>query len=71
MKNKALLEIKNKDISELRKAVHEAKGELLKLGLEHSQFKLKNTKSLTIKRKEIAVMQTIIKEKEMHNEKNA
>lgn len=71
MKSKILQEIKNKDIKELRKAVNEAKGELLKLGLDHSQFKLKNTKSLTIKRKEIAIMQTIIKEKEMQNEKNA
>ncbi len=72
MKNKVLQEIKNKEVLELRKAVNEAKTELTKLQLDHAQFKLKNTRSLTHKRKEIAVMQTVLREKEAENNgKNA
>lgn len=67
MKNKVLQEIKNKEIVELRKSVNEAKAELTSMQLEHAQFKLKNTSSLTSKRKEIAVMQTVLREKEAQN----
>ena len=35
--------------------------------LDHKQFKLKNTSSLTTKRHEIAVILTVIKEKEAQN----
>lgn len=68
MKNKTLQEIKNKDITELKKSVHEAKKELLTLSLDHTQFKLKNVRSLFLKRKEIAVMKTILREKEIHGQ---
>ncbi|MDQ5901236.1 MAG: Ribosomal protein [Patescibacteria group bacterium] len=72
MKNKVLQEIKNKEIVELRKAINETKAEIAHLRLDHAQFKLKNTSSLSHKKKEVAVMQTVLTEKEAaKNEKNA
>lgn len=66
MKQKVLSEIKNKDIQELRKMLEEARKELFQLQLDHAQFKLKNTRSIFHKRKEIAIIQTILKEKEAY-----
>lgn len=54
-----------KSEKELIKDLKEAKGALFNLKLEKSQNKLKNTKSLFWKRKEIAWILTILKEKEL------
>lgn len=71
MKLKIREEIKNKDVSELVKALKDARKKLVDSRLEQSQFKLKNTNSLTTLRKEIAVILTILKEKEDAHVKNA
>lgn len=71
MKAKVRQELKNSDILELHKKLSNARARLFEAILEHKQFKLKNTRSLTNLRKEIAVIQTLIKEKEMRHGKNA
>ncbi|MBI5044931.1 MAG: 50S ribosomal protein L29 [Candidatus Levybacteria bacterium] len=71
MKLKAKQETRNMSIEELRKKVDETRKNFSKSMLDHKQFKLKNVRSLTHMRKEIAVMLTVIKEKEMQNGKNA
>lgn len=59
--------IKNKEdgIDELKKRLSDSKEELFKIILDHSQFKLKNTRSIFNTRKEIARIKTIIREKEL------
>ncbi len=71
MKTKLRQEIKNSDVAELRKKLSDARKELSQAMLDHKQFKLKNTSSLTTMRKEIAVILTILKEKEAKNGQNA
>jgi len=71
MKMKMKEEIKNKDMSELVKSLKDARKKLVDSRLEQSQFKLKNTNSLTTIRKEIAVILTVMKQKEDANGKNA
>ena len=57
---KNILQGKNKN--ELQKLLEDARGELFALRIDNSQRKLKNTSSLTIKRKEIARILTRIRE---------
>lgn len=70
MKTKIKQELKNKDVSELRKQLADTRKTLYQARLDQSQFKLKNTRSLTHTRKEIAVILTLLKEKELNNDKN-
>ena len=54
-----------KDLTELRKDLKSAKQDLSDLYLDHSQFKLKNTRQIFNKRKDIARISTIIRGKEL------
>lgn len=54
-----------KNVEELKTLLGEAKDSLLSLRLEKAQNKLKNTRSIFWKRKEIARISTFIKEKEL------
>jgi ribosomal protein L29 len=59
-----------KDASELTKRLKDVRDELFTMKLDLTQNKLKNTKSITTKRKEIALILTALKEKELANAKN-
>ena len=70
MKSKDIKALHSKDMPELRKMLKEVQTHLADARLEQSMFKLKNTRSLFTKRKEMAVIKTIMKEKEMEHDKN-
>lgn len=70
MKTRDKKQIKEKSLDELKTSLKEAKGILFSLKLEKSQNKLKNTRSIFLKRKEIAVILTELREREI-NAKNA
>lgn len=61
------IEIKEKTIEALGKDVEEARKELFNMNLDNQMRKLKNTRSIFLKRKEIARMLTAIKAKEVSN----
>ncbi|MBU2632385.1 50S ribosomal protein L29 [Patescibacteria group bacterium] len=65
MKLKIKKEILTKDLKELKKMLLEARDELFNLRLDKHQNKLKNTRVLSWKRKEIALMLTIIRQKHL------
>jgi ribosomal protein L29 len=65
MKTKEKKELFGKTETELRKALKEAKGALLDLMLDLGQNKLKNTRLIFWKRKEIALIKTALREKEL------
>jgi len=71
MKTKLKQEIRNTELAELKKKLVDSRKSLVQAFLDHKQFKLKNSSSLTTMRKEIAVILTVIKEKEAQNGKNA
>lgn len=56
-------ELHSKTVEELEKLLEEAYNTLSQLKLDNEQNKLKNTRSMTNTRKEIAVMKTLINEK--------
>jgi ribosomal protein L29 len=56
-------DLHTKTDSELKKLIKDAKSALFNLLLDKEQNKLKNTRDLFLKRKEIAVIKTIIREK--------
>lgn len=64
MKKDKKIELTGKKRSELVKLLEDAKSELFTLGLDKVQRKLKNTSSLSHKRKEIARILTKMKEME-------
>lgn len=70
MKTKEKKDLRTKSIVELRTMLKNAKDAVFTAKLEKSQNKLKNTRSLSLKRKEIAQILTIMKEKEIENAKN-
>ena len=70
MKTKDRKELITKDIKELKMMLKEARSTLFSLRLDKAQNKLKNTRSIFFKRKEIAQISTAIKEKEFINAKN-
>jgi len=70
MKTKDKKELHAKSLKELNKQVLEAKDTLSGLMLDKAQNKLKNTSQLSLKRREIAQMLTIIRGKEL-SEKEA
>lgn len=65
MKTKDKKELHSKSLKELNKLVIDAKDMVVGLRLDKTQNKLKNTSSLSVKRKEIAQMLTIIRMKEL------
>lgn len=67
MKSKDKKELFVKKTEELRKVLSQAREDLFNLELDLSQNKLKNTSSIFLKRKEIALILTAIKEKEFEN----
>lgn len=70
MKSKEKKDLFTKTEKELKKILAEAKEALFNLRMDLSQNKLKNTRSIFLKRKEIALTLTALKEKELINEKN-
>lgn len=70
MKTKEKKDLFNKELKELGKMLKDARNTLFNLRLEKAQNKLKNTRSAFLKRKEIAQILTVIKEKELKNAKN-
>ena len=65
MKAKDKKELHLKSLQELKKLVTDAKDTLSGFKLDKTQNKLKNTSLLSLKRKEIAQMLTIIRGKEL------
>jgi ribosomal protein L29 len=65
MKLKDKKEIFTKPEKELSKILLEAKEELFKLNMEQTQRKLKNTRQIFWKKKEIAMILTALKEKSL------
>jgi ribosomal protein L29 len=63
MKTKDKKELHLKSIKELKKLITEAKDEIVALRMEKTQNK--NTSIFSLKRKEIAQMQTIVRMKEL------
>lgn len=63
MKLKDKKELHTKTVSELKKLLKDAQDALFTLRLDHEQNKLKDTTSLTLKRKEIAVFKTLLTQK--------
>jgi ribosomal protein L29 len=70
MKNRDKKELFAKSEKELRKALKEAREALFNLNLDNKQNKLKNTRQIFWKKKEIALMLTALKEKEIANAEN-
>ncbi|RJQ38715.1 50S ribosomal protein L29 [Candidatus Microgenomates bacterium] len=65
MKTKQKKELHAKTIQEIKVLLKEAKEEMFSLKLEKVQRKLKNLRSIFEKRKNIAKMLTILREKEI------
>jgi ribosomal protein L29 len=70
MKSKDKKELFTKSEKELRKALKEARESLFNLNLDNRQNKLKNTRQIFWKKKEIALILTALKEKEIANAEN-
>lgn len=70
MKTKDKKELFSKNIEELKSLLKSAQDVLFQLKLEKSQNKLKNTRSIFWKRKEIANILTVIRMKEMEGLQN-
>lgn len=64
MKSKDIKELHTKTIEELKHILSEAKDELFSLKMQFRQNKLKNKRLIFLKRKDIAKVATILKEKE-------
>jgi len=64
MKTADKKELHGKSLVELQKLLLDAKHALDGLRLDHQQSKLTNTSLISVKRKEIAVIKTLMKEKE-------
>ena len=62
-----LQEIKEKTIDELEELILEAKKELFTLKMGHNKLKqLENTASISNKKREIARMKTVLRQKELN-----
>lgn len=71
MKTKDKKELHLKSLKELNELVDDAKDTVVGLKLDKTQNKLKNTSQLSLKRKEIAQILTIIRIKELQREMEA
>lgn len=70
MKTKDRKDMFTKTEKELKKILLDAKDSLFNLRIDLSQNKLKNTTSIVLKRKEIALILTALRQKEFENAKN-
>ena len=70
MKSKDRKDMFTKTDKELKKILLDAKDSLFNLRIDLSQNKLKNTTSIVLKRKEIALILTVLRQKEFENAKN-
>lgn len=68
MKTKAKKELHAKTINELQAAVKQAKADLFKQKMTYVQRKLKDVASIRRKQKEIALLLTVLREKELKDE---
>ena len=68
MKRTEFNELKNLDLPVLTKKVLQAKGELADLILDKNMKKLKDVKQVGKKRKDIAQMMTVIRQKQLLNQ---
>ena len=66
MKTKDKKQIKEKSLEELKASLKDARKTLFSLKLEKAQNKLKNTRSIFLKRKEIALILTEIRWRELY-----
>ncbi len=64
MKSSKINEYKNMSVEQLQKELKELKNELFKLRFQHSLKGLDNPKKLTLVKKEIARVNTVLTEKE-------
>ncbi|MEK7451188.1 MAG: 50S ribosomal protein L29 [Patescibacteria group bacterium] len=65
MKTKDKQALHTKTIAELKKLLQDLKSALFSLSLDKTQNKLKNTRSIYLKRKEVAQIATVLREKEL------
>lgn len=70
MKTKEIKIMHGKTAGELKIQLAQVRDELQLLRFDKSLAKLKNTRSIFVKRKEIAQVLTILKEKEIQNAKS-
>lgn len=68
MKSKDKKQLAGKSIAELAAEYTKAREELANLMLDNMQGKLKNTSSLSTKRRDIAIMKTKMREKQLLGE---
>ena len=64
MKKKDFVQIKGSDLKELRNKVKDIKGEIANLTLDKNMNKLKDLKMISKKKKDIAQILTVIRQKE-------
>ena len=64
MKSSKINEYKNMSVEQLQKELKELKNELFKLRFQHSLKGLDNPKKMTLVKKEIARVNTVLSEKE-------
>jgi large subunit ribosomal protein L29 len=64
MKSSKINEYKNMSVEQLQKELKELKNELFKLRFQHSLKGLDNPKSMTLVKKQIARVETVLTEKE-------
>jgi len=69
MKRNDIKGLHMKTLAELKTMLDGARGELLNLGLEKAQNKLKNTRSIFLKKKDVARILTIKRGKELEAQK--
>lgn len=65
MKSKEKKDLHTKTINEIRKLLEQAKSDLFTMQMDKAKNKLKNTRAIFSKRKDIAIMFSILKEKEL------
>jgi len=63
MKTRDKKDLQIKTVAELKKMLKDAQGTVLSLKLDKAQAKLKDTQSIFHKKKEIAIIQTILRGK--------
>jgi ribosomal protein L29 len=71
MKTNEKKELHHKSIEELKKMLLDNEKELLTARLDHTRGKLKNVSSMTMLRRNIAQILTILRGKELSDEQNA
>ena len=68
MRTKVKKEMHTKTAGELKELVKQGRSELFTLTMDYTQRKLKDTAAIKRKRKDIAILLTVLKEKESINE---